>query len=70
MGLEEVCKRHDENQRSISWKHKVATQLFTGNEQISLSSVHEKAVSTWEYLTQALLWELMDLCDHECNAWI
>lgn len=53
MCLEEVYKRHNENQRSVSWKHKAASQLFRGNEQISLSSVHKKAVSAWECLTHA-----------------
>lgn len=72
MGLEEVYKGHNENQRSVSWKHKAASQLVRGNEHIPLSSVHEKAVSAWEYLThaQALLWELMHQCDYGCNTWI
>lgn len=72
MGLEEVYKGHNENQRSVSWKHEAVSQLVTGNEQIPLSSVHEKTVSAWEYLThaQALLWELMHRCDYGCNTWI
>lgn len=42
MGLEEVFKRQNENQKSVSWKLEAASQLVRGNEQISLSSVHKK----------------------------
>lgn len=72
MGLEEVFKRQNENQKSVSWKLEAASQLVRGNEQISLSSVHKKPVSTGEYLTcaQALLVELRHQCDYGCNTWI
>lgn len=52
MGLEEVFKRQNENQKTVSWKLEAASQLVRGNEQISLSSVHKKPVSTGEYLTR------------------
>lgn len=51
---------------------KLLLSFLRGTGQISLSSVHEKVVSTWEYLThaQALLWELIHQCDYGCNTWI